>query len=58
VIYSAERIDVTLAAFDYRAEHELAETACLRFNAAQVHDAEARLIVMTGAPFKHCVKQL
>lgn len=58
VVYSAERIDVTLAAFDYRAEHELAEAACLRFNAAQVHDAEGRLIVMTVAPFKHCVKQL
>ena len=58
VVYSAERIDVTLAAFDYRAEHKLAETACGRFNAARVQDAAGRLIVMAVAPFKHCVKQL
>ncbi len=58
VIYRAERIDVTLAAFAYRAEHELAEAACARFNAAQVQDAAGRLIVMAVAPFEHCVKQL
>ncbi|MBI1801498.1 MAG: hypothetical protein HYR71_07710 [Chloroflexi bacterium] len=58
VVYSTERVDVTLAAFDYRAEQELATAACVRFNAAQVHDAEGRLIVIAVAPFKHCVKQL
>jgi hypothetical protein len=58
VAYSAKRVDVTLAAFAYRAEHELAEAACTRFNAAQVHDAEGRLILMAVASFKHCVKQL
>ena len=58
VVYSAERIDVTLAAFAYRAEHELAEAACTRFNAAQVHVADGRLIMIAVAPFKHCVKQL
>ncbi len=35
VVYSAQRVDVTLAAFGYRAEHQLAEAACVRFNAAQ-----------------------
>jgi hypothetical protein len=58
VIYSAKRVDVTLAAFGYRAEHDLAEAACARFNAAQVHDAAGRLIVMAVASFHHCVKQL
>ena len=58
VVYTAERVDVTLAAFGYRAEHELAEAACARFNAAQVHDAAGRRIVMAVAPFHHCVKQL
>lgn len=58
VIYSAERVEVTLATFAYRAEHELAIAACGRFNAAQVHDAEGRLIVMAATPFKHCVNQL
>ena len=58
VVYGPARVEVTLAAFAYRAEHELAIMACGRFNAAQVHDAEGRLIVMTVAPFKHCVNQL
>lgn len=58
VIYTAERVDVTLAAFGYRAEHALAEAACARFNAAQVHDAAGRLIGMAVAPFKHCVRHL
>jgi len=58
VVYSPKRIDVTLAAFAYRAEHELAEAACLRFNAAQVQDAAGRLIVIALAPFEHCVRQL
>ena len=58
VVYSAKRIDVTLSPFAYRAEHELAEAACTRFNAAQVHDAEGRLIMIAVAPFKHCVNQL
>lgn len=58
VVYGAERVDVTLAAFAYHAEHELAEAACARFNTAQVHDAAGRLIVMAVAPFDHCVKQL
>jgi hypothetical protein len=58
VVYSAERVDVTLAPFGYRAEHELAEAACVRFNAARVHDAAGRLIIMAVAPFHHCVKQL
>lgn len=58
VVYDAERVDVTLAAFAYRAEHELAIAACGRFNAAQVHDAAGRLIVMAVAPFEHCVRHL
>lgn len=58
VVYGAERVDVTLAAFAYHAEHELAEAACARFNTAQVQDAAGRLIVMAVAPFDHCVKQL
>ena len=58
VAYSAQRVDVTLTAFGYRAEHALAEAACVRFNAAQVHDAAGRLVVMAVAPFHHCVKQL
>ena len=58
VAYSAEHIDVTLAAFGYRAEQALAETACVRFNAARVHDAAGRLILMAVAPFHHCVNQL
>ena len=66
VVYTAERVDVTLAAFVYRAEQTLAEDACGRFNTAQVHDAARRLtpappqvrVVMAVAPFRHCVKQL
>lgn len=58
VVYTLQRVDVTLAAFVYRAEHELAIAACRRFNTAQVHDAEGRLIVMAVTPFKHCVNQL
>ena len=58
VVYTDDRVDVTLAAFAYRSEHDLAEVACVRFNAARVHDAAERLIVMTVAPFKHCVRQL
>jgi len=58
VIYGTARVEVTLVAFAYRAEHELAEAACTRFNAAQIHDAEGRLIIMAVAPFKHCVNQL
>jgi hypothetical protein len=58
VCYADDRVDVTLAAFAYRAEQDLAVAACARFNAAQVHDAAGRLIVMAIAPFKHCVRQL
>jgi len=58
VVYTDDRVDVTLAAFAYRAEQTLAEAACTRFNAARVHDAAGRLIVMAVAPFKHCVRQL
>jgi hypothetical protein len=58
VVYADDRVDVTLAAFAYRAEQDLAAAACARFNAARVHDAAGRLIVMTVAPFKHCVRQL
>jgi len=58
VCYIDDRVDVTLAAFAYRAEQDLAVAACARFNAAQVHDAAGRLIVMAVAPFKHCVRQL
>jgi hypothetical protein len=58
VRYADDRVDVTLAAFAYRAEQNLAEAACARFNATQVHDAAGRLIVMAVAPFKHCVRQL
>ena len=58
VRYAADRVDVTLAAFAYRAEQDLAEAACARFNAARVHDAAGRLIVMAVTPFKHCVRQL
>lgn len=58
VAYAEDRVDVILAAFAYRPEQDLAEAACARFNAARVHDAAGRLIVMTVAPFKHCVRQL
>jgi len=58
VIYTAERVDVALAAFAYRADQTLAQAACARFNARQVHDAAGRLIVMAVAPFKHCVRHL
>ena len=58
VVYADDQVDVTLAAFAYRAEQDLAATACARFNAARVHDAAGRLIVMAVAPFKHCVRQL
>ena len=58
VVYADDRVDVTLAAFAYRAEQDLAEAACARFNAARVHDAAGRLILMAVAPFKHCVRQL
>jgi hypothetical protein len=58
VVYAENRIDVTLAAFAYRPEQDLAEAACARFNAARVHDAAGRLIAMAVAPFKHCVRQL
>ena len=58
VVYADDRVDVTLAAFAYRAEQDLAGAACARFNAARVHDAAGRLIIMAVAPFKHCVRQL
>jgi hypothetical protein len=58
VVYADDRVDVTLAAFAYRSEQNLAEAACARFDATQVHDAAGRLIVMAVAPFKHCVRQL
>jgi hypothetical protein len=58
VVYTAERVDVTLAAFGYRADQALAQAACARFNATQVHDAAGRLIVMAVAPFEHCVRHL
>jgi len=58
VVYAENRIDVTLAAFAYRPEQDLAEAACARFNAARVHDAAGRLIAMAVSPFKHCVRQL
>ena len=58
VLYTDDRVEVTLAAFAYRSEQDLAEAACNRFNAAQVHDAAGRLIVMAVAPFKRCVRHL
>jgi hypothetical protein len=58
VVYADDRVDVTLAAFAYRSEQNLAEAACARFDATQVHDAAGRLIVMAVAPFRHCVRQL
>jgi hypothetical protein len=58
VVYTVERVDVTLAAFGYRVDQALAQAACARFNATQVHDAAGRLIVMVVAPFEHCVRHL
>ena len=58
VVYAADQVTVTLAAFAERAEQALAEAACRKFNAAQVHDAAGRLIVMGVAPFIHCVRHL
>ena len=58
VVYADDRVDVTLAAFAYRSEQDLAEAACVRFDAARVHDAAGRLIIMAVAPFKRCVRQL
>lgn len=58
VVYAADQVTVTLAAFADRAEQGLAEAACHKFNATQVPDAAGRLIVMGVAPFIHCVRQL
>lgn len=58
VAYADDQVDVTLAAFAYRADQDLAEAACVRFNAACVHDAAGRLIIIGIAPFKHYVRQL
>ena len=56
VVYATDQVTVTLAAFADRAEQDLAEAACQKFNTAQVHDAVGRLIVMGVAPFTHCVR--
>ena len=58
VLYTDDQVTVTLAAFAERAEQGLAEAACIKFNAAQIHDAAGRLIVMRVGPFAHCVRQL
>ncbi len=57
VVYAADQVTVTLAAFAERAEQGLAEAACRKFNAARVRDAAGRLIVMGVALFTHCVRQ-
>ena len=57
VVYTDDQVTVTLAMFADRAEHGLAEAACLKFNAAQVRDAAGRLIAMGVAPFSNCVRQ-
>jgi hypothetical protein len=46
-----------LVTFADRAEQDLAEAACLKFNAARVHDVAGRLIVMGVAPVAHYVRQ-
>ncbi len=58
VAYAAHQVTVTLAAFANRAEQDLAEAACRKFDAAHVRDAAGRLIVMGVAPFVHCVRHL
>ena len=58
VVYTVHQVTVTLAAFANRAEQDLAEAACRKFAAAQVHDAAGRLIVMGVAPYVHCVRHL
>ena len=58
VVYAAHQVTVTLAAFAERAEQDLAEAACRKFNAARVQDAARHLIVMGVAPFTHCVRHL
>ena len=58
VLYTDAQVTVTLAAFADRPEQGLAEAACIKFNAAQIHDAAGRLIVMRVRPFAHCVRQL
>jgi hypothetical protein len=58
VAYADDQVTVTLAAFAERAEQDLAEAACRKFNAARVRDAAGRLIVMRVAPFTHCVRHL
>lgn len=58
VVYAADQVTVTLAAFADRAEQGWAEAACHKFNATQGRDAAGRLIVMGVAPFIHCVRQL
>jgi hypothetical protein len=58
VLYTDDQVTVTLAAFADRAEQGLAAAACIKFNAAQIHDAAGRLIVMSVGPFAHCVRQL
>ena len=58
VAYAAHQVTVTLAAFANRAEQDLAEAACRKFDVAHVRDAAGRLIVMGVAPFVHCVRHL
>ena len=57
VVYAKHQVTVTLASFADRAEQDLAEVACRKFNTAQGRDAAGRLIVMGVAPFTHCVRQ-
>jgi hypothetical protein len=56
VAYAGHQVTVTLAAFANRAEQDLAEAACRKFDAAHVRDAAGRLIIMSVAPFVHCVR--
>jgi len=58
VTYAEHQVTVTLAAFAGRAEQALAESACQKFNAAQVRHTAGRLILMGVTGFIHCVRHL
>jgi hypothetical protein len=58
VVQTAERIEVTLKAYDYRPEQAAAEAACAQFNTRQIRDLAGRLVQIVVAPFEHSIRRL
>lgn len=58
VRYTADRIEVTLEAYEYRPDQEAAEEACQLFNAHHIRDYQGRLIQMAVAPYERFVRRL